>query len=150
MTLRAMCSVPLRATGCVLAVMLCVTAAAAEGKETDAKITIELNSLQGNPKGCALTFVIHNGLGGDIDKMAYETALFDAQGLVSRLMVLDFGSLPAGKTRVMRFGLAVADCASTARILINDAAVCTGKGIEPDDCIARLRTANRSAIAFGK
>lgn len=113
-------------------------------------INLELNALEASDKGCRIAFVVQNGLEHDIDKAAYEIALFDKQGLVDRLMVLDFQDLPAEKTKVRRFDLADADCGQIGRVLINDATACEGDRIEPGDCIARLTPTTRNDIAFGK
>jgi len=126
-----------------------VSSASAE----DAKpgtINLELNALQDSDKGCRIAFVVENGLGHDIGKAAYEIALFDKEGMVERLMVLDFQELPAAKTKVRRFDLADAKCGAIGRVLVNDASACDGDGIEAGACIARLNPTTRSSVAFGK
>lgn len=89
-----------------------------------------------------------NGLGTDIAGVTYEMVLFDQGGLVERMSVLDFKELPAGKTRVRQFDLAGADCSGISRVLVNDAKACDGKGLEPDDCTGRLRTATKIYLPF--
>jgi hypothetical protein len=114
-----------------------------------AGLSLELNALQPSDKGCRLTFVIANHLSGDIAKAAFEIALFDRTGLVDRLTVLDFRELPRGKTKVSRFDLSGADCAGISRVLVNNATECSGSGIEPSDCLSRLKTTTRAEIEFG-
>lgn len=116
--------------------------------DADAALTIELNSLQPSDGGCRLSFVATNGLGADIAGVTYEMVLFDQAGLVERMSVLDFKELPAGKTRVRQFDLAGADCSGISRVLVNDAKACDGKGLEPDDCMGRLRTATKIDLPF--
>jgi hypothetical protein len=112
-------------------------------------LTLELNALQPSEKGCRLTFVVNNGLGSELAKAAFEIALFDGQGVVDRLTVLDFKELPAGKTKVSRFDLAGTDCGKISRVLINHATECTGDGIEPVACIRQLKTGTKTGITFG-
>jgi hypothetical protein len=112
-------------------------------------LTLELNALQPSEKGCRLTFVVNNGLGSELAKAAFEIALFDAQGVVGRLTVLDFKELPVAKTKVSRFDLAGTDCAKVSRVLINHATECTGAGIEPAACIRQLKTETKTGIKFG-
>jgi hypothetical protein len=143
--------------GLALAVLssLTISPALAEdaGKSAEtagpAGLSLELNALQPSDKGCRLTFVIANHLSGDIAKAAFEIALFDRTGLVDRLTVLDFRELPRGKTKVSRFDLPGADCGKISRVLVNNATECSGSGIEPSDCLKRLKTATRAEVEFG-
>jgi hypothetical protein len=110
-------------------------------------LSLELNAAQPSEKGCRLTFVVSNALGVDLSRAAFEIALFNEAGVVDRLTVLDFKDLPAGKTKVTRFDLAGADCGKLSRVLINSAIECTG--VEPAACMRALKTATKTAIAFG-
>jgi hypothetical protein len=114
-----------------------------------AGLSLELNALQSSDKGCRLTFVIANHLSGDIAKAAFEIALFDRTGVVDRLTVLDFRELPRGKTKVSRFDLTGADCGKISRVLVNSATTCDGSGIEPSDCLTKLRASTRAKVEFG-
>lgn len=138
-----------------LAAVLLVAAAAGPTRAEDSapspapSLTLELNGAQPSEKGCRLTFVVANDLGADLTRAAFEIALFNDQGVVERLMVLDFRDLPEGKTKVSRFDLAGADCAKTSRILVNSVTECSGKGVQPDACMKGLKTSSKAAITFG-
>lgn len=123
--------------------------ASAEDAAPARSLFLELNAAQPSEKGCRLTFVVTNDLGTDLAGAAFELALFNAEGVVDRLTVLEFRDMPAGKTKVSRFDLAGADCGKISRILINTTTECSGKGIGPADCLAGIRTATRTGIAFG-
>lgn len=110
---------------------------------------LELNAAQPSEKGCRLTFVVTNNLGADLAGAAFELALFNAEGVVDRLTVLEFRDMPAGKTKVSRFDLSGADCGKISRILINTTTECSGEGIGPADCLSGIRTSTRTGIAFG-
>lgn len=112
-------------------------------------LVLELNGAQASDKGCRLTFVVTNNLGGELSKAAFEIALFNEAGVVDRLTVLDFNELPAGKTKVSRFDLSGADCGKLSRVLVNTATECTGTGIDPKACLAQLQPTTKSGIAFG-
>lgn len=124
--------------------------AAAQGASPEQHVLLDLNALQPSEGGCRLTFVVANNLATPVDRAAFEMALFDKAGVVDRLTVLDFKSLPAGKTKVSRFDLKGVDCANVSRVLINDATECTGAGTAPDACLAALRTQSTSGISFGR
>jgi hypothetical protein len=123
--------------------------APAQEAEPAPALTLELNAAEPSEKGCRLTFVVTNRLGGDLARAAFELALFNKQGVVDRLTVLDFRDMPEGKTKVSRFDLSGADCANVSRVLINQVTECQGKGIEADSCMLNLRTETKSPIVFG-
>lgn len=110
---------------------------------------LELNAAQPSDKGCRLTFLVTNGLGADLSGAAFELALFNADGVIERLTVLEFRDMPAGKTKVSRFDLAGADCGKIGRILINTTTECSGEGIGPADCLKGIRTSTKTNITFG-
>jgi hypothetical protein len=112
-------------------------------------LALELNAAQPSDKGCRLTFVVTNDLGADLSVAAFELALFNAEGVVDRLSVLEFREMPAGKTKVSRFDLAGADCTKISRILVNSATECAGESIAASDCMKGIRTASKTQIAFG-
>lgn len=112
-------------------------------------LTVELNALQPSERGCRFTFVATNTLGGELTKAAFELVLFDTEGKVSRLTVVDFKDLPEGKTKVRQFDFAGLDCARIGRVLINDSTECDGAGIDSKACIQKLRTQTRTEVVFG-
>lgn len=124
--------------------------AVAQETKTAPTLTLELNGAQPSDKGCRLTFVVNNDLGAGLSKAAFEIALFNQEGVVDRLTVLDFKDLPAGKTKVTRFDLAGADCAKISRVLVNSTTECAGSGIEPTACLTHLKTRTKTAISFGQ
>ncbi|TWH01209.1 hypothetical protein L598_000100001900 [Mesorhizobium sp. J18] len=122
---------------------------AQEAAAPSSALKLDLNAVEPSNGGCRMTFVVENAVGKEITKAAYEIALFDKEGRVSRLMVLDFQALPAGKTKVKQFDLKGADCGNVGRVLINDATACEGDGIEPAACIRQLETSAKSGVQFG-
>lgn len=138
------------ATYCVAAALFLGGPAAAFAQDTAApQLLLELNALQPSDKGCRLTFVVNNKLGQDLSKAAFEIALFSDQGVVDRLSILDFGDLPAGKTKVTRFDLAGTDCTKIGRVLVNAATECVGSGIDPKTCMRALVASSRTSAEFG-
>ena len=149
----------------ILALPLATVPAVAQDATPEPSLTLDLNALQPSDKGgCRLTFVVTNNLPTPVDRAAeetesptvdasraaYEMALFDKQGVVDRLTVLDFKDMPAGKTKVSRFDLAGTDCAGISRVLINDATGCTGEGTDAKACMTSLKTTSTSGVQFGR
>lgn len=97
-------------------------------------IELELNTAADVEGGCRLTYVATNATPVELDKSAYEVAVFDTAGIVKQLLVLDFGFLPSGKTRVVQFDLPGQACTTISRISVNDPVECTAANGPSDIC----------------
>ena len=126
-------------------------AAAGAAAGAPQEFSLELNNAaETTAGGCRLTYVATNNTGEELGQTAYEVAVFDGSGVVSRILVLEFGALTAGKTKVVQFDLGDQGCADISRIVVNDVAACTlADGGEGDFCLDGLVTGSRSSIQFG-
>lgn len=114
--------------------------------------SLELNAAAETDTGsCRLTYVASNHSDTALDRTAYEVAVFDANGVVNRMLVLEFGALVSGKTKILQFDLADTPCADISRIVVNDVAACTraDDGQPSDVCMSGLAASSRTAIQFG-
>lgn len=98
-------------------------------------IELELNTAADVDGGCRVTYVATNASAVGLEKTAYEVAVFDAEGIVQRLLVLDFGRLPSGKTQVKQFDLPEQKCSAISRISVNSAVECASA--EGDQTVCR-------------
>ena len=112
-------------------------------------LSIELNRAVPTDNGCRLGFVTTNRLGADLSKAAFEIVLFNPQGLIERLLVLDFGAMPDGRTKVREFNLSGSSCDSIERVLVNDVSACEGDGVSREACASALKASSRADIEFG-
>jgi len=129
-----------------------VSPIASFAQEPASQFTLELNAAaETEAGGCRLTYVASNRSDLALGRTAYEVAVFDAEGVVQRLLVLEFGALVSGKTKVLQFDLAGSPCATISRIVVNDVAACTlADTAEPTDvCLNGLGASSRTAIQFG-
>lgn len=135
----------------ILAGMTALTAGPVLAQDTP-EFSLELNNAaETTAGGCRLTYVATNKTGTELGQTAYEVAVFNAEGVVSRILVLEFGALTVDKTKVVQFDLSDQPCTAISRIVVNDVAACTladGTG-EGDFCLSGLVTASRSSIQFG-
>lgn len=123
---------------------------AAVGQEMVAPFTLELNNAQTQAQACRLTYVATNRTQTDLSRGAYELAIFDLQGVVTQLIVVEFEALVAGKTNVLQFDLPETSCEDMSRIVVNGAPACLDKADMPTDiCMNGLETASRTAVQFG-
>lgn len=136
------------AAACVAGI-LSAGAAQAQGTPT---FSLELNAAAQTETGsCRLTYVASNLSDIALERTAYQFAIFDGEGVVNRLLVLDFGALVAGKTKILQFDLTGSPCDSISRIVVNDVTACTvaGTGEASDICMGGLAASSRTAIQFG-
>ena len=123
--------------------------AAAQAPST---LSMELNAAADTAEGnCRLTYVVRNGTDTALDRATYEVGIFDQQGVVQRMLALDFGALDVGKTRILQFDLAGTACAAISQIVVNTAPACVRRGDAAASgiCIEGLEVSSRTAIRFG-
>ncbi|WP_083637353.1 hypothetical protein [Pararhizobium arenae] len=130
----------------MMAVMSFSGVALAQDALPSGKLAVELNELAPSEKGCKLTFLATNGFEQSLDKASFEFVLFDEKGLVERMAVLDFRDLPAGKMKVRQFDLPGTKCEAVKSMLINDAPVCTGQGIDKSACMTGLSAGSKASV----
>ena len=123
-------------------------AAGALAQETDLgkAVLIELNAAKSNETGCTLTFLVTNGHASPIEKVVYETVLFDSAGQVDRLTLFDFGTLPPGRPRVRQFTVPGMACDGLSQVLINGAHTCDAPTLASSACEADLILNTRTKI----
>jgi len=120
------------------------------GRTQTGNFEVELNAAADVPGACRLTFVATNGTGVALTSTSYEVAVFDSAGVVSAIVVLEFGALPLNKTRVVQFDLPEFGCAKLSRILVNGQDQCLSAEGERDICMTALSASSRiPAIPFG-
>jgi len=111
---------------------------------------IELNTSAELDNACRLTFVATNNTGLTLTKTSYEVAAFNAEGVVSQLLVLEFGELPQSKTRVVQFDLPDMKCADISRLLVNAQDACESSDGASDVCMKSLSASSRiPTMPFG-
>ncbi|MFN3971751.1 MAG: hypothetical protein ACK4GO_06425 [Gemmobacter sp.] len=131
------------ATGAAMIALSAIVASAFGAAAQTGNVELELNTAQDINDGCRLTYVATNATQAGLEKVSYEVAVFDLDGLVQRLLVLEFGWLPSGKTRVVQFDLPEQTCASISRISVNGAVECSSAQGEQTVCRDRALLSTR-------
>ncbi|MEM8654316.1 MAG: hypothetical protein AAGF36_06185 [Pseudomonadota bacterium] len=129
-----------------LALALTPLGAVADEMDLTGKIAVELNTVSDGDSSCTLTFMVTNGHAAPIDKLVFETVLFDAGGAVDRLTLFDFGALPVGRPRVRQFAVPNLTCGGLGRVLFNGLHTCEATGLEASACGEGLVPTSRVAI----
>ena len=133
-----------------LAVFAATTAIAlsflGQASAADKGIQIELNNAKVMDAGCRMSFVMQNRLEHRIEELTFEIVLFDAAGSVSQFLVLNAGSLPAGKMRVRQFDLKQHACTDISKVLVNDVKICKGAGLNANACLDLIAPSSSTSI----
>lgn len=112
-------------------------------------LQLELNAMEPTGGGCRLTFVANNATTQPLLQLSYDVVVFDAVGTVSDRLILEFGRLQAGRTRVVQFQLE-RECTQISRLLLNEAQDCTvDGGMRSEMCIDALVAQSRAGAQFG-
>lgn len=111
---------------------------------------------------CRMTYVIANRSPESLRAATWQVGVFDGAGVVRALLLLGFGELPAGKTKIGVFDIPGWPCDDISRIIVNDVAECTPADAVPVTaasgetgypqsgiCLTGLTTSSRSDIEFG-
>lgn len=146
------CATLPRIAALCLSIALPATALAENAAPENGKLLIELNNAENTDANlCRLSIVSENATGKSLSRAAWQVAIFDKDGIVRALPLLDFGVLVAGKTKIAVFELPGRPCDDIARIVVNDVAECKLDNGEQDLdlCLTQLTTRTRTDIAFG-
>lgn len=125
-----------------------LTGAVAQEAAVSKGLDVELNALASSQKGCLFTFVAANGFAQNVSKVSFEFVIFNDKGTVERLALLDFRDLPAGKSKVRQFDVPGIKCEAVKNLLINDAPVCEGEGIEKAGCMDGIVTRTKTTAGL--
>lgn len=148
-------AVPLAAAAALSAATLSAPAMAqdapaATGLSFELNRALDIAPADGAEAGsCSLIIVAANRIPQvALDKVAIQMAVFDAGGVVTRLLVLDFGALPEGKTKIQQFVIPEQSCDDISRIVVNDVTECRS-GDNQVDCLPQTAVSSRASIQFG-
>jgi hypothetical protein len=132
----------------ILALAPALTPAAAQ-TAAPGPFGLELNNLEDVDGACRLTFLANNETGVALDQTSYEVVVFDETGAVSQRLILEFGRLPEGKTKVVQFMLD-RGCTQISRLLLNDVVECVAtEGGDVPHCLDALAPSSRVDVQFG-
>ncbi len=130
-----------------LAILIAASLAGAPLLGQSPSLSLELNAVAEQDSGCRITFLAANTLEADISTLVVEAVILTPDGLVDRLALLDFQTLPQARPRVRQFDLPGLTCDRIGQVLINAVGTCTGTGtgagLEPATCAAAMTLSSR-------
>ncbi|MCB1391371.1 MAG: hypothetical protein KDK12_19845 [Rhodobacteraceae bacterium] len=120
---------------------LCAALALCSQTALAQSVSIELNATHPRDGACQFVLVGQNDTDVDIAQLVLEAVLFDTDGRVAAMTLLDLQDLPAGRTRVRSFEIGGVTCDGVSRLLINGLSTC-----EPEGCGDALSARSATAI----
>ncbi|MCA0206421.1 hypothetical protein [Pararhodobacter sp.] len=113
----------------------------AEAPAAAPSVSVELNAIHPRDGACQFVLVGQNGTETDIDRLVLEAVLFDTDGRVATMTLLDLQDLPAGRLRVRSFEIGGVTCEGVSRLLINGVSAC-----EPEGCGTAIEARSATPI----
>ena len=135
----------------LFALILCASVPVQGFAQDDARFELELNDAQaGASGGCRLVYVARNASQIALDQAEYEVAVFNADNVVTKLLILKFGDFAPDDTKVAQFEIGDLACDAISSIVVNRMVSCTETGTNASVplCKAGLTTRSLSTIRF--
>lgn len=132
---------------CAMSLLLTTSIERTRADPVENPIRVELNTTEPMDGKCRLTFVTSNPAAAAVESLKADTAVFGADGVIKRRLVIEFGPLRARKTSIRAFDLDAA-CESLGSLLVNDVVACAPE--TSGDCLARLELSSRTPIKLFK
>jgi hypothetical protein len=110
------------------------------------KLTIEINKFEEiEGGGCRAFFLFDNATGKSFEGFEMSLAIFNADGVIDRLLSIDAAPLPVARTTLKLFEVPQIACASISQVLLHDVPVCKPQNEENTDCYPMLDLRSRTS-----
>lgn len=147
---RSLCFVLVAGFLCFAAQMPIQSPAEAADGASSSNISIELNKLEPNGKGCRVYVVANNPTATAYQVLKLDLVLFRPDGVIDRRIALDLGPLPEKKKYVKTFDLDAPPCEGIGSILLNAVLDCKAGSQPVPDCLDRITVDSRTPATFTK
>ena len=115
------------------------------------RLGIEVNKFEEiEGGGCRAFFLFQNGTPTSFEGFEMSLAIFDAQGVIDRLLSIDASPLPVARTTLKLFEIPQIACASIGQILLHDVPVCKPQNAETVDCYPMITLTSRTSAPLVK
>ena len=134
------------ALSALLVIPLLATASLAE----PAALSVELNKLQPQEKGCRAYIVVNNAGTTAYQSVKLDLVLFQPDGVIARRFAIDLAPLKPQKRSVKLFDLDGTACDKVGSLLINDVVECKSDTGSLDNCLANMTLSTLTTVPFTK
>lgn len=113
-------------------------------------LTIELNKLEAQDKGCRAYIVVDNGNATAYQALKLDLVLFQPDGVIGRRFAVDLAPLKGSKRTVKLFDLEGTACDQVGSLLINDIVDCKSDTGSIDSCLAGITVKSLTSVQLTK
>ena len=114
-------------------------------------LTVEINKFEPNDTGgCRAFFLFRNETGLTFEGFEMSLAIFDADGVIDRLLSIDAAPLPAARTTLKLFEIPDIACTDISQILLHEIPSCKPQNAEQMDCYSLLELNSRTSATLVK
>lgn len=116
----------------------------------DSDISVEINKLEAQDKGCRAYVVVGNGSATAYQSLKLDLVVFGTDGVIAKRIALDLAPLKAAKRSVKLFDLESIACDAVGSLLVNDVLDCRTDAGPATDCLARLKLSSLAKAQITK
>lgn len=113
-------------------------------------VSVELNKLEANDKGCLASLVVNNPGETAFESLKVDLVVFQPDGVVGRWIRLNLAPLIASKKVVKTFAIEGTACDKIGSLLINDVVECKAEAGPLGDCLKRLKVSSLTPVQLMK
>lgn len=113
-------------------------------------VTVELNKLETQGKGCRAYLVIDNPSDAVFQSLKLDLVFFRTDGIIDRRLLIDLSPVRAAKKSVRIFDLDALACDAIGSVLVNEVAECRDAAGPVADCADRLKVSSRAGASLTK
>lgn len=114
-------------------------------------LTVEINKFEPNDTGgCRAFFLFRNETGLSFEGFEMSLAIFDATGVIDRLLSIDAAPLPAARTTLKLFEIPDISCTDISQILLHEIPSCKPQNADQMDCYSLLELNSRTTATLVK
>lgn len=119
--------------------------------EPTGPLTVEINKFEANDTGgCRAFFLFRNETGLTFEGFEMSLAIFDATGIIDRLLSIDAAPLPAARTTLKLFEIPDIACTDISEVLLHEIPSCKPQNEDERDCFAMLELSSRTSATLVK
>lgn len=113
------------------------------------KLEIELNKFEQAESGaCRAFFLFRNRAENTFESFEMSLAIFDAAGVIDRLLTIDAAPIPVARTTLKLFEIPETRCEAISEILLHDITRCAMPNQAQGDCFGLVALGSRTPAAL--
>lgn len=132
------------------ALLVAASIAAGTAMAQDSDVSVEINKLEPQDKGCRAYVVVGNSSATAYQSLKLDLVVFGTDGVIAKRIALDLAPLKASKRSVKLFDLESIACDGVGSLLVNDVLDCRTEAGPASDCLARLKLSSLTKAQITK